>query len=70
MEVGEELARRGHHVTVISPHAYKKVPPGVTEIAIKNTAFETFQNSLTDEMLTNPEAAPMPVFEVNSTLVN
>ena len=25
MEVGEELARRGHQVTVISPHKYKKV---------------------------------------------
>ena len=26
MEVGEELTRRGHEVTVVSPHRYKKGP--------------------------------------------
>ena len=54
MEVGEELARRGHEVTVISPHPYKKVPPGVTEITIKNELFDTFLKKTSDDVLSNP----------------
>ena len=64
MEVGEELARRGHHVTVISPHPYKHVPPGVTEITISSAAYDAFQNGVSDDVLTNPNAASLPVAEV------
>ena len=62
MEAGEELARRGHEVTVISPHKYKKVPPGVREIALVNSGFDKFTAAVSD-MLSNPDKE-MPVFEV------
>ena len=62
MEVGEELARRGHEVTVISPHKYKAVPPGVTEIALVSPDFDKFTASVSD-MLSNPDKE-MPLFEV------
>ena len=61
MEAGEELARRGHEVTVISPHRYKAVPPGVTEIALASPEFDKFTTSVSDT-LSNPKE--MPVFEV------
>ena len=53
MEVGEELARRGHQVTVVSPHQYKKVPPGISDIVIPSE-FDQFTTELTLEFLTNP----------------
>ena len=62
MEAGEELARRGHEVTVISPHKYKKVPPGVREIALVSSDFDKFTATVSD-MLSNPDKE-MPVFEV------
>ena len=62
MEVGEELARRGHEVTVISPHWYKAVPPGVTEVALASPEFDKFTSSVSDT-LSNPDKE-MPVFEV------
>ena len=66
MEAGEELARRGHQVTVVSPHKYKKVPPGVTEIHFESPQFDKFLNSFS-EMLTNPNAE-IPVFEVRNAV--
>ena len=53
MEVGEELARRGHQVTVVSPHKYKKVPQGVSDIVIPSE-FDDYTTEVTLEFLTNP----------------
>ena len=53
MEVGEELARRGHQVTVVSPHKYKKVPQGISDIVIPSE-FDEFTTGVTLEFLTNP----------------
>ena len=61
MEAGEELARRGHEVTVISPHKYKKLPPGVREIALESPDFDKFTATVSDS-LSNPKE--MPVLEV------
>ena len=58
MGVGEELGRRGHQVTVVSPHSYKKVPPNVTDIVIESD-FVTLATKMTDEMLT-AESPPLP----------
>ena len=55
MEVGEGLARRGHEVTVVSPHKYKKVPDRVTEIIVESEEFERFSQSFTEDILTNPD---------------
>ena len=38
MEAGEELARRGHNVTVVSPFSSKRPVQGVREILIENKA--------------------------------
>ena len=51
-------------VTVISPHKYKKVPQGVSEIAIDATEWNNFQNSVSDELLTNRNAG-MPFSQVH-----
>ena len=53
MEVGEELARRGHQVTVVSPHKYKKVPQGISDIVIPSE-FDHYTTEVTLEFLTNP----------------
>ena len=53
MTVGEELARRGHQVTVVSPHPYKTVPPGVTDIVIESE-FDRATAKLTEELLVSP----------------
>ena len=45
MEVGEELGRRGHEVSVVSPHKYKTVPPGVRDIVIQSD-FDKLQLNL------------------------
>ena len=58
MGVGEELGRRGHQVTVVSPHSYKKVPPNVTDIVIESD-FVNLATKMTDEMLT-AESPPLP----------
>ena len=63
MEVGEELARRGHKVTVVSPHKYKEVPPGVTDVVVPSD-FDKYTAELTVEILTNPNVPP-PVIEVS-----
>ena len=63
MEVGEELARRGHRVTVVSPHKYKEVPPGVTDVVVPSD-FDKYTSELTVEILTNPDVPP-PVIEVS-----
>ena len=62
MEVGEELARRGHEVTVISPHKYKTVPPGVREI-VHESGFEALTTATTEDMLSN-ENAGLPFVKV------
>ena len=62
MEVGEELARRGHAVTVISPHRYKAVPPGVREI-VHESGFEALTTATTEDMLSN-ENAGLPFVKV------
>ena len=62
MEVGEELARRGHEVTVISPHKYKAVPPGVREI-VHESGFEALTTATTEDMLSN-ENAGLPFVKV------
>ena len=63
MGVGEELGRRGHEVTVVSPHSYKKVPPGVTDIVIQSD-FLTLASRMTDEMLTADSPPLPPINEV------
>ena len=62
MEVGEELARRGHEVTVISPHKYKSVPRGVREI-VHESDFEALTTATTEEMLAN-ENSQLPFVKV------
>ena len=47
MEVGEELGRRGHEVSVVSPHKYKTVPPGVRDVVF-HSEFEKITTELTD----------------------
>ena len=63
MEVGEELARRGHQVTVVSPQRYDTVPPNVTDIVIQSQ-FEAISNKVTEEILTKDKRAVPPYFEV------
>ena len=65
MGVGEELGRRGHQVTVVSPHAYKKVPPGVTDVVIESD-FVSLATKMTDEMLTAESPPLPPITEVAS----
>merc|ERR1719369_604807 len=50
MEVGYELARRGHDVTVVSPFKNKKEVAGVTEIVIQSS-FEEISDKLTEDAL-------------------
>ena len=68
MAAGEELARRGHEVTVVSPHRYKKVPPGVTDIVIKSDFLE-LATRMTDEMLT-AEKPPLPPINEVSVMID
>ena len=63
MEAGEELARRGHEVTVISPHKYKEVPPGVREI-VHESGFEALTTATTEDMLSN-ENTGLPFVKVD-----
>jgi len=56
MEVGEELGRRGHEVSVVSPHKYKTVPPGVRDIVIQSD-FDKVTTELTENFLNNPDVA-------------
>ena len=63
MGAGEELARRGHEVTVVSPHRYKKVPPGVTDIVVKSD-FVEFATKMTDDLLTAKGPPVHPIGEV------
>ena len=78
MEVGEELARRGHQVTVISPHKYKKVkimmmmmlmmmmmmkvPPGVRDVVFESR-FEAVTTQVSEEMMASPDT-PFPFSKV------
>jgi len=50
MEVGFELARRGHQVTVVSPFKNKKGVSGVTDIVIESL-FEEISDKLTEDAL-------------------
>jgi len=50
MEVGYELAQRGHQVTVVSPFKSKKEVSGVTEIVVEST-FEEISEKLTEDAL-------------------
>eukprot|EP00092_Neocalanus_flemingeri_P022606 GFUD01024519.1.p1 GENE.GFUD01024519.1~~GFUD01024519.1.p1 ORF type:complete len:510 (+),score=97.85 GFUD01024519.1:201-1730(+) len=50
MEVGYELAKRGHEVTVVSPFKSKKEVSGVTDIAIESV-FEEMSDKLTEDAL-------------------
>ena len=63
MEVGEELGRRGHQVTVVSPQRYKKVPPNVTDIVIQSE-FEALSKRMTNDLLTNDDRPSTPFVEV------
>ena len=44
------LAKRGHNVTVVSPHTYNKVPPGITEIVLKYEEYEKFMQKASDDL--------------------
>lgn len=55
MTVGEELAKRGHSVTVVSPHKYKTLPPGVKDITIQSD-FDAQTARMTEKMLVDPKA--------------
>ena len=63
MEVGEELGRRGHQVTVVSPQRYKTVPPNVTDIVI-DSEFEALSNRMTTDLVANDKPSSPPFFEV------
>ena len=63
MEVGEKLAKRGHNVTVVSPHKYHKVPPGITEIVLKNEDYEKFMQKASDDVLDKP-GSQIPIGQV------
>ena len=71
MEVGEELGRRGHQVTVVSPQRYKTVPPNVTDIVIESE-FEALSNRMTTDLVANDKPSSPPFLEVthNNTLRN
>ena len=64
--MGEELARRGHQVTVVSPHPYKKVPEGISDIVIPSE-FDQFTTDITLEFLTNPDTQ-LPISGVSLCL--
>ena len=66
MEVGEELGRRGHQVTVVSPQRYKTVPPNVTDIVI-DSEFEALSNRMTTELVANDKPSVPPFLEVRKT---
>ena len=63
MEVGEELGRRGHQVTVVSPQRYKAVPPNVTDIVIESE-FEALSSRMTTELVANDKPSTPPFLEV------
>ena len=63
MEVGEELGRRGHQVTVVSPQRYKTVPPNVTDIVI-DSEFEALSNRMTTDLVANDKPSSPPFLEV------
>ena len=63
MEVGEELGRRGHQVTVVSPQRYKAVPPNVTDIVI-DSEFEALSNRMTTDLVANDKPSSAPFLEV------
>ena len=63
MEVGEELGRRGHQVTVVSPQRYKAVPPNVTDIVI-DSEFEALSNRMTTDLVANDKPSSPPFLEV------
>ena len=67
MEVGEELARRGHQVTVVSPQRYNSLPPNVTDIVIESE-FEAISNQITDDLLTKDRPSLPPFLEVRGDL--
>ena len=58
------MSRRGHSVTVVSPHQYKKVPAGVTDIVIKSD-FLALATKMTDDMLTADSPPLPPIKEVS-----
>ena len=79
MEVGEELARRGHQVTVISPHKYKKVMimmilmivmmmmmmkvPPGVRDVVFESRFEAVTTQVSEEMMASPDT-PFPFGKV------
>ena len=63
MEVGEELGRRGHQVTVVSPQRYKAVPPNITDIVI-DSEFEALSNRMTTDLVANDKPVSPPFLEV------
>ena len=69
MEVGEELARRGHQVTVVSPQRYDTVPPNVTDIVIQ-TEFEALSSRMTNEVLAKDKPSVPPFIEVSGNSGN
>ena len=71
MEVGYELARRGHQVTLISPHNSKKQVQRVTEIVIESV-FEELQDKVTEDMLVNNGAdnVGLPINAFIDTSIN
>ena len=70
MEVGYELARRGHEVTVVSPFKSKKEVAGVTEVVIESN-FEELSEKMTEDMLVNKEGSEMAIITfVEVSIVN
>ena len=60
MEVGYELASRGHEVTVVSPFNNKKEVEGITEIVIQSE-YEEFSARATEDMLESRDNTGVPV---------
>ena len=61
MDIGYELANRGHEVTILSPFIPNKNVKGVTEIVIESD-FVKITDSITQELLSH-EGAQVPVGE-------
>ena len=60
MEVANELARRGHQITVVTPYKTKSPVAGVREILVESNVQEIF-DAITDEEFVKGRTFLMPV---------
>ena len=60
MEVANELARRGHQITVVTPYKTKSPVAGVREILVESNVQEIF-DAITDEEFVKGRTFLMPI---------